>query len=166
MRYELDLPPEPAGPLWDDEGMRYEKDQDGVWCDKDGYARSWPELLQQCSPLDDEPPTRQVWEQAKPGAFYWAEGIDSTCNSRVRGIGFLSAQRLLTVPPLDIQSGGTLSPDAEDDRLDELTPILAVPADTLLNLANARRPEAVREYQNEILDWLNAHSQKHWEDDQ
>ena len=165
MRYQLALPPEPAGPLWDDGGMRYKKGPDGMWRDTDGYARSWPELLQYCSPLDDESPTRQVWGQAKPGAYYWAEGIDSTRNSRVRGIGFLNAQRLLTVPPVGIQQGGTLSPDDDADRLDELTPILAVPADTLLNLVNARRPEAAREYQAEILDWLNTHSQKHWEDD-
>ena len=164
MRYELDLPTEPAGPLWDDEGIRYEKSQDGVWRDKDGYARPWAILLQQCGTLADEPPTRQAWEQAKPGAFYWAEGVDSTRGSRVCGIGFLSPQRLLAVPYSNIQEGGTLSPDCEDDRLDGLTPVLAVPADTLISLVNARRPEAVREYQNEILDWLGAHRQTHWEE--
>lgn len=165
MKYHIDLPEEPAGPLWDNKGFRYEKGQDGAWRDPDGYARSWAALLQQCEPLADEPPLRQAWEQAKPGAYYWVEGCDSGVPSDVSGIGVTTPYLMLTVPPTDGTGLRLLSPDGEDDELTELTPILAVPADALTNLVNARRPEAVREYQNEILDWLGTHKQAHWEDD-
>lgn len=165
MRYELDLPPEPAGPLWDDEGMRYEKGQDGVWRDPDGYARPWAVLLQQCGTLADEPPLRQAWEQAKPGAYYWVEGYDSGVPGDVSGIGVATPLHMLAMTPTDDMGPRLLSPDVEDDRLDELVPILAVPADALTNLVNAHRPEAVRECQKEILDWLGTHKQAHWEDD-
>lgn len=165
MKYELNLPPEPAGPLWDDEGMRYEKGRDGVWRDPDGYARPWAILLQQCGTLYDEPPLRQAWEQAKLGAYYWVEGYDSDEPGDVSGIGVTTPLRMLAVPPTDGTGLRLLSVDSEYDRLDELTPILAVPADMFTNLVNARRPEAVRGYQNEILDWLGTHKQAHWEDD-
>jgi hypothetical protein len=160
----MSLPEEPAGPLWDDKGMRYEKGRDGEWRDPDGYARPWAILLQQCGTLDDEPPLRQAWEQSKPGAYYWVEGYDSSIPCRAAGIGVTTPYLMLTVPPVVGTGLCLLSPDDEDDELTELTPILAVPADALTNLVNARRPEAVRGYQNEIIDWLGTHKQAHWED--
>lgn len=163
MRYELGLPPEPAGPLWDQAGIRFEKDQDGVWRTPGGRTYSWADLLAR-GPVEDEPPTRQAWWQAKPGAYYWVEGYDSDARVHASGVGVTTPYLMLIVPPTDGSGNCLLSPDSEDDRLDELTPVLAVPADALVNLVNARRPEAVREYQHEIIDWLATHKQKHWED--
>ena len=53
MKYELPL--EPEGPVWDADGIRHVKDQDGWWSVGKG---SWGELLAAYGPLTDENPYR------------------------------------------------------------------------------------------------------------
>lgn len=56
MVYNLNVPEEPDGPLWDMDGHKFEKTRTGRWVGKhygETFEYSWFALLQQCGPLTD-----------------------------------------------------------------------------------------------------------------
>lgn len=98
MKYDIDYPPEPDGPLWDAKGNRWEKTVKGYWEPSDKLdnpyrqSHTWEELLAARRPLYDAPPKETSWDGIQAGRAYYAEifdPIDGYC-PRASGL-FLSA---------------------------------------------------------------------------
>lgn len=167
MKYQLDIPKEPDGPVWDQPGHKFEKTNNGTWKGKyygETYEYSWYSLLQTCGPLTDTPVARRQWESAIPGAYYWIRGYDSLRQSNLNGIGCAKSTRNLVCFDSDKSDFGTILQGYEDDDLTERTPILAVPADDLIELFSTDEEPIIDHLQAKIYDWLEDHPQVHWEE--
>lgn len=170
MRYGLtvNVPEEPDVSLWDRRGHEFVKTSTGKWrakCYPEMGEYSWYSLLKQCGPLDDAWGPTQEWAHAKPGAYYWVRGLDAGRAERADGVGIASGNFMLVIPRTNCTGDLWIARHEPNDELTELTPVLAVPAETLTSLLNADDPEVASEYRDEMLAWLNSHKQKHWKDD-
>ena len=171
MKYQINFPEEPEGPLWDEHGSKCIKEAPGSW--KRTYPDSaavlyysWERLLFATKYLIDNTPNREAWNQAHPGAYYWINGFDSNKGSHAEGIGYPDKNRVLHVPDADSAKNEAplITPSEENDELNEITPVLAVPADDLIKLLLSEGAEMIHHLQNKICNWLDIHSQIHWEE--
>ena len=124
MKYQINFPEEPEGPLWDQDGRK--------------YVRTGPKNT-------SAPNECGLWELAAPKSekpyYTWAELLSTR----------------------DIFDDGILGED-DQDNFHEVTPVLAVPADDLIKLLLAEGAEMIHHLQNKICNWLDSHSQIHWEE--
>ena len=171
MKYQANLPQEPDGPLWDQDGSKCVKAGPGTWKRTNPDTGelnyfSWKGLLILSEHLTDIHPIREAWNQAQPGAHYWIDGFDSDEGSPAKGIGYPDKNRILHVPDAGSSKSEELliAPSEENDDLTEITPVLAVPADDLIELLDARDDPTTDHLQAKIFDWLEDHPQVHWEE--
>lgn len=171
MKYQINFPEEPEGPLWDEHGSKCIKEAPGSW--KRTYPDSsavlyysWERLLFATKYLIDNTPNREAWNPAHPGAYYWINGFDSNKGSHAEGIGYPDKNRVLHVPDADSAKNEAplITPSEENDELNEITPVLAAPADDLIKLLRAEDAGTIYHLQAKIRNWLYDHPQVHWEE--
>lgn len=172
MKYQLDLPQEPDGPLWDQDGRKYvrtpTKNGRGLWNLANNQGANpyytWAELLGKVQYLQENAQAIVNWQNAKIGVLYWVEGKEGGFLRDVKGVAIATQTQTLRVPSTrDIFDDGILGED-DQDNFHEVTPVLAVPADDLIKLLLAEGAEMIHHLQNKICNWLDIHSQIHWEE--
>lgn len=99
MKYQANLPQEPDGPLWDQDGRKYVRigpknasapNECGLWelsapkGEKPYYT--WAELLAKVEYLRDDAQAIENLQNAKIGGLYWAEGKEGNSISDVKGV--------------------------------------------------------------------------------
>lgn len=177
MKYQINFPEEPEGPLWDQDGRKYVRtgpkntsapNECGLWelaapkSEKPYYT--WAEVLAKVEYLQDNAQAIENWQNAKIGGLYWAEGKEGGFLRDVKGVAIATKAQTLRVPSTrDIFDDGILGED-DQDNFHEVTPVLAVPADDLIKLLLAEGAEMIHHLQNKICKWLDSHSQIHWEE--
>lgn len=177
MKYQANLPQEPDGPLWDQGGRKYVKigterasapNECGLWelaapkGEKPYYT--WAELLAKVEYLQDNVQAIENWQNAKIGGLYWAEGKEGGFLRDVKGVAIATKAQTLRVPSTrDIFDDGILGED-DQDNFYEVTPVLAVPADYLIELFSTDEEPTIDHLQAKIYDWLETHPQVHWEE--
>jgi hypothetical protein len=178
MKYQANLPEEPDGPLWDQHGRKYVKLEAGHISAKKGYRvwelvaptegetpyYTWAELITSVDYLRDNAQAVENWQNAKTGGFYWVEGKEGGFLRDVKGVAIATQARTLRVPSTrDIFDDGILGED-DQDNFYEVTPVLAVPADVLIELFSTDEEPTIDHLQAEIYDWLEDHPQIHWKE--
>lgn len=172
MKYQLNLPQEPDGPLWDQDGRKYvrtpTKNGRGLWNLANNQGTNpyctWAELLGKVQYLQDNAQAIENWQNAKTGGIYWVEGKEGGFLRDVKGVAIATQTQTLRVPSTrDIFDDGILGED-DQDNFHEVTPVFAVPTDDLIKLLLAEGAEMIHHLQNKICKWLDSHSQIHWEE--
>lgn len=177
MKYQANLPQEPDGPLWDQDGRKYVRtgpkntsatNECGLWelaapkSEKPYYT--WAELLAKVEYLQDNAQAIENWQNAKTGGLYWAEGKEGDSLREVKGVGITATNRALLVPSTHgVFDYRVLGEDVQDSFY-EVTPVLAVPADDLIKLLRTEDAETIYHFQAKIRNWLYDHTQVHWEE--
>lgn len=176
MKYQVNLPQEPDGPLCDQDGRKYVKigpknastlNECGKWelADPKGEKPyyTWAELLAKVEYLQENVQAIGNWQNSKIGGLYWDEGKEGEFLRDVKGVAIATQARTLRVPSTrDIFDDGILGED-DQDNFYEVTPVLAVPADDLIKLLRAENAGTIFSLQDKISDWLDNHPQVHWE---
>lgn len=172
MKYQANIPEEPEGPLWDQDGRKYvrtpTKNERGLWNLANTQGANpyytWAELLTQVEYLQDNVQAIGNWQNAKIGGLYWAEGKEGGFLRDVKGVAIATKAQTLRVPSTrDIFDDGILGED-DQDNFYEVTPVLAVPADYLIELFSTDEEPTIDHLQAKIYDWLENHPQIHWEE--
>jgi hypothetical protein len=178
MKYQANIPQEPDGPLWDQDGRKYVKLEAGHISAKNGYRvwelvapteretpyYTWAELITSVDYLRDNAQAVENWQKAKIGGLYWAEGKEGGFLRDVKGVAIATKNRTLRVPSTrDVFDDGILGED-DQDNFYEVTPVLAVPADDLIKLFSTDEEPTIDHLQAKIYDWLEDHPQVHWEE--
>lgn len=102
--------------------------------------------------LSREPMSAEVEWPSVPG-LYWVRGRDA--GDPVEGV---AALRTHDAGELDFAVHGSIYRAGSDDRLDECVPVTAVPRDLLAAVLAADRDD-VWDVQEELIAWVNAHSE-------
>ena len=117
MKYNLDIPKEPEGPVWDQDGDRYDRRGDGLWYPSydPETGLSWRQLLAFSDGLTDEND-----DYPRPGELSRVTTIDNL-HYVVTPLQGEPNQLLVVLPPED--AGDVISADV----VRFCTPLVAVP---------------------------------------
>lgn len=176
MKYQANLPEEPDGPLWDQDGIKYVRtgpknasapNECGLWelADPKGEKPyyTWAELLAKVEYLRDDAQAVENLQNAKIGGLYWVEGKEGNSISNVKGVAIATKDRTLRVPSARHMFDDGILGEDDRDSFYEVTPVLAVPADDLIELFSTDEEPTIDHLQAKIYDWLEDHPQVHWE---
>ena len=117
MKYSLNLPEEPAGPVWDQDGDRYDRHGDGLWYPSYGsnVGMTWKRLLAFTDGLTDEnadyPNIGELSLVATIDGHHYIVSPDTADRNRL----------VVALPPKD--AGDVISADV----VQFCTPLVAVP---------------------------------------
>lgn len=161
MRYEVNYPEEPEGPVYEANGTKWVPSEEwqGEWrrdYDTPCNAIPWKEVVAAYGPFTDKPPVPKAWDDVNPGGFYWIEALQQGAEDAIYALAYATASNVL----IAMEKARTIriSTMQDDWTLISAEPVVALPDTHVMGLLS-RCPG---DYRQVVEDRLNHDNQVNW----
>lgn len=161
MRYEVQYPEEPEGPVWEANGTKWvpSKEWPEEWHRDDETScdgLSWKEVVAAYGPFTDTPPVPKAWDDVRPGGLYWVEALQQGTENTNRALAYATASNVFVV--LEAARTIRISTMQDDWALISAEPVIAMPDTHVMGLLS----RCTDDYRQVVEDRLNHDNQVNW----